>query len=63
MSESLNRLLARLDPVAAYEGPWRPLREEAPRLRDRIAEMRRRRDQLEDVLLIALIGGSGVGKS
>ena len=63
MSESLNRLLARLDSVAAYEGPWRPLGDEAPRLRDRLAEMRRRRDQLEDVLVIALIGGSGVGKS
>lgn len=63
MSESLTGLVDRLRHVAAYEGPWRPLREESPRLRARVAELCERETRLDDLLVVALVGGSGVGKS
>lgn len=63
MAESIASLLARLDHLAAYEGPWRPLRDAAPLLKSRVAEMRERETRLDDVLIVAIVGGSGVGKS
>ncbi|MFO7975072.1 MAG: GTPase [Candidatus Hydrogenedentota bacterium] len=63
MSESLAGIVDRLRHLAAYEGPWRPLREEAPRLRARVVELRERETRLDDLLVVALVGGSGVGKS
>ncbi|MDQ1257634.1 MAG: hypothetical protein QG656_2240, partial [Candidatus Hydrogenedentes bacterium] len=63
MSERLVDILDRLDALAAYEGPWRPLREAGPLLRQRVEEMRARASRLDDVLVVALVGGSGVGKS
>jgi len=49
--------------LAEYAGPWRPLREEAPRLQARVAELRERETRLDELLVVALVGGSGVGKS
>jgi hypothetical protein len=63
VSHSLGELLDRLDALAAYDGAWTPLREEAPLLRERLDELRRRESRLDDLLIIALVGGSGVGKS
>jgi energy-coupling factor transporter ATP-binding protein EcfA2 len=63
MSESLITLLDELDAVARYEGPWQPLRRAAPLLQERLAELRARATHMDDVLVIALTGGSGVGKS
>ncbi len=63
MSLSLPDILERLDALAAYDGPWTVMREEATRLRERAAELRQRETRLDDVLIIALAGGSGVGKS
>jgi len=63
MSESLVTIVERLESIAQYDGPWRPLREAVPLLRERTAELRRRATRLDDVLVIALVGGSGVGKS
>ncbi len=63
MPQSLAELITRLDHIAAYDGPWVQLRDALPRLRDQIGELRDREDALEDVLVIALVGGSGVGKS
>ena len=60
---SMREILDALDRVAAYDGPWTPLREAAPLLAARVAEMRERESRLDDVLVVALIGGSGVGKS
>ena len=63
MSGSLAGIVERLRRLAAYEGPWRPLREEGPRLRARVNELRERETRLDDLLVVALVGGSGVGKS
>ncbi len=63
MSQSLVEIIDQLEAVAGYAGPWRPLRKELPVLRTRLEELRERAGQLDDVLLIALVGGSGVGKS
>lgn len=63
MSESLTGLVDRLRHLAAYEGPWRPLRNESLRLRARVVELCERETRLDDLLVVALVGGSGVGKS
>jgi len=56
-------VLEGLGELAAYDGPWRPLRDEAPLLRERLRELRERAGRLDDLLVVALVGGSGVGKS
>ena len=63
MSTSLNSILSELERLAEYNGPWRPLRREAKLLRERLRELRERESRLDDLLVIALVGGSGVGKS
>lgn len=63
MSESILSVLNHLEALAAYSGPWKELRNEAPLLRERVAELRARESRLDDVLAVALVGGSGVGKS
>ena len=63
MTRHVASLLAELEALAAYDGPWRPLRDEAPLLRARLEELRRRETRLDDLLVVALVGGSGVGKS
>jgi GTPase SAR1 family protein len=52
-----------LEALAAYDGPWLPLRREVPLLQARVAELRDRAQHLNEVLVVALVGGSGVGKS
>jgi len=62
MHDSLN-ILDELEALAEYEGPWLWLRRERRLLRQRLKELRERETRLDDVLVIALVGGSGVGKS
>ncbi|MCC6142388.1 MAG: 50S ribosome-binding GTPase [Candidatus Hydrogenedentes bacterium] len=61
--DNLLNILEDLDQTAAYNGPWRRLRQEGDLLRTRVGELRQREQRLEDVLVVALVGGSGVGKS
>jgi energy-coupling factor transporter ATP-binding protein EcfA2 len=63
VGKSLNAILKQLEALAAYEGPWRPLRDETALLRERLRELRERETRLDDLLVVALVGGSGVGKS
>lgn len=63
MPEGILSLLEEIERLADYNGPWRALREEASALRRGAAELRERMDRLDDVLIVALVGGSGVGKS
>jgi energy-coupling factor transporter ATP-binding protein EcfA2 len=63
MPHSLNDFLQRMDALVAYEGPWAPLRQETSLLRARLSELREREVRLDDLLVVALVGGSGVGKS
>lgn len=63
MQDSLTSIIDRLAGLAAYDGPWTPLLREAPRLRARVEELRQRAERIDDVLVVALVGGSGVGKS
>lgn len=63
MSESVSEIIDRLESIAAYDGSWRTITKEIPLLNDRVSELREREARLDDVLVIALVGGSGVGKS
>lgn len=63
MPDSLGNILDQLDALAAYDGPWTPLRDEAALLKARVAELHERQLRLDDLLVVALVGGSGVGKS
>ncbi len=63
MQKSLADIFDTLERVANYEGPWTPLANETGLLRTRLAELREREEHLDDVLVVALVGGSGVGKS
>ncbi len=63
MPESLVTILDRLDAIAGYNGPWTPMHDALPQLRARLDELRARATRLDEVLVIALVGGSGVGKS
>lgn len=63
MSDSILNVLEHLEALAAYDGPWKALRQETVRLRERVNELQTREARLDDVLVVALVGGSGVGKS
>ena len=63
MSASLLKVLEALETLASYSGCWQGLREETALLQQRVAELREREQRLDDVLVVALVGGSGVGKS
>ena len=63
MSESILSVLNHLETLSNYNGPWKDLRKETGLLADRVAELRTRESRLDDVLVVALVGGSGVGKS
>lgn len=63
MATTLLDIIERLEALADYNGPWMRLRQETALLRRRVAELRERETRLDDVLVIALVGGSGVGKS
>jgi len=63
MPQSLSDILLLLDALVAYDGPWAPLRDESALLRTRLTELREREVRLDDLLVVALVGGSGVGKS
>lgn len=63
MSESILSVLNHLETLANYTGPWKALRRESGLLQERVAELRARESRLDDVLVVALVGGSGVGKS
>ncbi|MBM3290031.1 MAG: hypothetical protein FJY92_07765, partial [Candidatus Hydrogenedentes bacterium] len=63
MLDRMNSAVARLEALAEYSGPWRPLRDETPLLRARVKELREREERLDGMLVVVLAGGSGVGKS
>ncbi len=63
MPESIAAVLERLELLAAYDGRWDVLRKEGPLLDDRLSELREREARLDVLLVVALVGGSGVGKS
>lgn len=63
MPQTLADIYRQLETVATYSGPWKPLAQETERLQQRLDELRERENRLDDVLIVALVGGSGVGKS
>ncbi len=63
MSYSFAKTVNELERLCGYDGHWRALREERPLLEARIRELRERDARPADCLLVALIGGTGVGKS
>lgn len=60
---STSSIVDRLDTLSEYNGSWRVLRDESALLHQRLAELAERERVSGDVLIIALVGGSGVGKS
>lgn len=63
MPDDFLSILRQIEDIARYDGPWRPLRDECALLRERAVELRNRETRLDDLLIVALVGGSGVGKS
>ncbi|MBI1319360.1 MAG: hypothetical protein GC168_10510 [Candidatus Hydrogenedens sp.] len=63
MPSSLREAIDFLERLSRYDGPWRALRLEGPLLARRVSELRERAEHLHDVLVVAMVGGSGVGKS
>ena len=63
MSDNMMNTLAQLEALAQYDGPWDALRDARATLAPRVEELRERMGQQDDVLVVALVGGSGVGKS
>ena len=63
MSSRIQHVVEELETLCEYAGPWQTLRQETELLQARIAELKEREETLGDVLVVALIGGSGVGKS
>ncbi|MBI2425392.1 MAG: 50S ribosome-binding GTPase [Candidatus Hydrogenedentes bacterium] len=63
MPEAFVRSLRTLEALAGYAGPWKALRDELPLLQARVEELKAREKRLDGVLVVALVGGSGVGKS
>ena len=61
--DSIVSILKRLRAIAEYAGPWQALRSQVPLLAQRLDELHERETRLDDLLVIALVGGSGVGKS
>lgn len=56
-------IVDRLETLSEYAGSWRAMRQETNLLKQRLAELDERERSQGDVLIIALVGGSGVGKS
>lgn len=63
MSSRTESILTELEALSEYTGPWLTLSRQREVLKSRIAELREREDHLGEVLVVALVGGSGVGKS
>lgn len=63
MSSRIQHVVEELETLCEYAGPWQTLRQETELLQARIAELKEREETLGNVLVVALIGGSGVGKS
>ena len=59
----LNEAIGKLDQLSADNGVWRPLRNELPALRERVAWLKDQLDQVPAPLVAVLFGGTGAGKS
>ena len=63
MNSATQSIIEQLKALSEYDGPWQPLCSETDLLKTRLAELHEREHNQGDVLVIALVGGSGVGKS
>ncbi|MBN4046813.1 50S ribosome-binding GTPase [bacterium AH-315-P07] len=63
MSKRTQSIVTELESLSRYSGPWLTLRDQTALLSERMEEIHGREDNLGDVLIVALVGGSGVGKS
>ena len=59
----LNDAIHKLERLASDDGSWRPLLDEAPELRARVAELHERLEDIPAPLVAVLFGGTGTGKS
>ncbi len=63
MPQYLGDIVRTLEQLSEYRGPWNPLAGRTAYLAERVKEIRKRMDYRDEHLVIALVGGSGVGKS
>ena len=63
MPDRIVNQLNTLEKLAAYTGPWQAFHHASKNLAPRLEELQHRADTEDDVLVIALVGGTGVGKS
>jgi len=63
MADSILHIMEKLNRLSEYDGPWLALRDETDVLQTRLDELKERESRLDDLLIVALVGGSGVGKS
>jgi energy-coupling factor transporter ATP-binding protein EcfA2 len=63
MADSILHIMDKLNRLSKYDGPWLALQDETDVLKARLNELKERESRLDDLLVVALVGGSGVGKS
>ncbi|MGI6137569.1 MAG: GTPase [Candidatus Hydrogenedentales bacterium] len=63
MSKYLPQIIACFEELTAYDGPWPFFREKQKALRQCLTEIREKEEDAADTVIVALVGGSGVGKS
>jgi len=60
---NLERIIHQLKEIADYKGDWEGFIPIAEKLRGAIKEIEERSSKIESLLIVAIVGGSGVGKS
>lgn len=59
----MEKIINQLETLSNYDGAWEGFVSVAKKLKYRIDELKERAAQIESLLIIAIVGGSGVGKS
>ncbi len=61
--KTLENIISQLENIANYEGVWEGLCLVAKNLKYRIEELKKRSKEIDSLLIVAIVGGTGVGKS
>lgn len=59
----MEKIINQLETLSNYDGVWEGFVPVAKKLKCRVEELRERAAQIESLLIIAIVGGTGVGKS
>lgn len=61
--ENLERIIKQLKEITDYKGNWEGFLPVAEKLKGSLKELEERSSKIESLLIVAIVGGSGVGKS